>query len=128
MSTGWIHINDSWYHADDAGVIAKSCWRQINGRWFWFGKYGAMATGFITVNHTQFFMDDNGAMKTGWALIDGQWRYFQSDGSMVTNTWVGSYYLLSDGTMAQSQWIGQYYVGSDGKWIPGYSEAASKTS
>ena len=102
MSTGWIHFKDDWYHADGSGVIAKSCWRQINGRWHWFGKYGAMATGLITINQTQFYMDESGAMKTGWVFADEQWRYFQSSGSMATDTWVGNYYLLSDGTVAKS--------------------------
>ena len=72
-------------------------------------------------NWSQYYLSENGAMKTGWLNENGTWYYLDGSGAMVTGwlndrgTW---YYLDSSGAMVTNRYIGGYYVNSQGIWVP----------
>ena len=40
-----------------------------------------MATGWLKVGGTWYYLAPSGAMATGWTNIDGTWYYFSSSGA-----------------------------------------------
>ena len=87
---------------------------------------GSLATGWINVGGTWYYMGENGAMKTGWYQVKGVWYYSNGSGAMQTGwlnrggTW---YYLTGSGAMATG-WINLggtwYYLnpGNGDMWVP----------
>jgi len=98
----WKSNSIGWWYEDESGGYAKSEFKYINGKIYYFGA--------------------DGYMVTGWKQIDGEYYFFESSGAMKKSAWEGDYYLKADGKMAKSEWVdnNKYYVGADGKWIKDY--------
>ena len=60
-----------------------------------------MATGWLNLNGTWYYLRDWGGMATGWQLINGRWYYFYPGGSMASKTYVNGYYLSGSGAWAE---------------------------
>ena len=98
----WASNSKGWWYEDGYGGYAKSEFRDINDKTYYFGA--------------------DGYMITGWKLIEDEYYFFESSGAMKKSAWEGSYYLKADGKMAKNEWVdnNKYYVGADGKWIKDY--------
>ena len=106
---GFQTVNGVAYYFDVQAGTARQLennWQQMNGSWYWI-ENGRVATGWINVGGTWYYMGENGAMKTGWYQVKGVWYYSNGSGAMVTGwlnrggTW---YYLTGSGAMATG-WI-----------------------
>ncbi|MBQ2704744.1 MAG: hypothetical protein IJF58_04265 [Clostridia bacterium] len=42
-----------------------------------------MATGWLLIGNTWYYLADGGAMLTGWQYIGGTWYYFNQGGAWV---------------------------------------------
>lgn len=91
---------------------------------------GARQTGWLDLNGTKYYLKSDGAMATTWVKIGNTWYYMNpSSGAMQTgwlklgSTW---YYLNADGIMAADTWVGDYYVNADGAWVPGKEKPVDK--
>lgn len=77
----WKEDSDGWWNTE--GDSWSVGWRQIDGKWYYFGQ--------------------DGYMKTGWLKDSNEkWYYLDSDGSMVHDTAVDGYIIGSDGALSQS--------------------------
>ena len=56
-----------------------------------------MATGWLNLNGTWYYLESSGAMKTGWQLINGTWYYMYSSGAMATNTTIDGWRIDGNG-------------------------------
>ena len=84
-----------------------------------------MATGWINLGGTWYYLSGSGAMVTGWQQVDGSWYYCDGSGAMYANRWCGDYYLGSSGAMLTNALTPDgYYVGSDGRWIPASTDSS----
>ena len=139
ITAGWQTDAKGTKYCNEDGTFAKSQWKQIEGKWYYFNASGYMQTGWISsggkwyycdskgvmktgwqkIGGKWYFMNKSGVMQTGWKKIAGKWYYMDKSGVMQAGKWVGDYYLTSNGSMAVSRWIGKYYVGADGKWVKG---------
>ncbi|MCQ4669966.1 hypothetical protein NE689_01435 [Lactonifactor longoviformis] len=62
-----------------------------------------MATGWLKLGSTWYYLKDNGAMATGWIKVQGKWYYCQSSGKMVADAWVGKYYVNESGVWTRTR-------------------------
>lgn len=62
-TSGWIEQSGRWWYRDADGSYPKNTWRNINQKWYYFGK--------------------DGWMHIGWLKYKNMWFYFAGDGSMV---------------------------------------------
>lgn len=124
LLTGWIKneyesddgISVVWYYADENGILATNGWKKINGKWYYFERYGVMETGLIEVNGKYYYLDNTGAMRTGWIYEKYEDEY------VSYSHW---YYANSDGSLRQSQWLFDgkdwYYFDDNGVMLSGDS-------
>lgn len=66
-SVNWINWNGNWYFGEqgaNAGNVLKNTWATIDGKVYYFGETGVMATGAQTVGGTAYSFDANGACTT----------------------------------------------------------------
>ena len=87
---GWINTNGLWWYQYEDGSYAKSGWKTIGGK--------------------EYYFDDAGWMQVGWLKQNGTWYYLNSDGSKAYDQWigktgVGGYYINKYGRMVAD---GQY--------------------
>lgn len=146
-ATGWKKISGSWYYFwPDYGGMAHDSWIVDGGKYYAFGKNGAMATNawYKATVYTSddgeltgwWYLGSNGAATKGWQKVGGSWYYMDAAKGavpfMISNTFkkIGSktYYFNKNGAMATG-WkkIGSayYYFNSDGtmatkKWVGNY--------
>ncbi len=92
-----------------------------------------MATGWLPLGNTIYFLAPSGAMAEGWRWIDDEWYYFSPDsGAMAAGRWrliSGKWYYFQDNGIMAEGWTevkGKYYfMGSSGamtegwRWIDG---------
>ena len=102
-----------WYQRPD-GSYPKNSWgyEAYNGKsyWYYFLDSGYMATGWVDVNGSKYYLFPNsdgwkGRMLTGWQWIDGNCYYLdsqgQNEGALYRNT------TTPDG----------YAVDAEGRWV-----------
>ena len=102
-----------WYKRAD-GSYPKNSWgyEAYNGKsyWYYFLDSGYMATGWVEVNGSKYYLFPNsdgwkGRMLTGWQWIDGNCYYLdsqgQNEGALYRNT------TPPDG----------FTVDSEGRWV-----------
>ncbi|WP_270566051.1 Ig-like domain-containing protein [Clostridium beijerinckii] len=87
---------------------------------------GHPVSGWLNLNESWYYLDNNGYAKTGWIQDNGKWYYLNTAtdttrGRMKTGwiqdtdgTW---YYLYSNGSMATNTSVDGYKIGSNGAWI-----------
>ena len=110
----WIQDEKGWWYKRSDGSYPKNSWgyEAYNGKsyWYYFLDSGYMATGWVEVNGSKYYLFPNsdgwkGRMLTGWQWIDGNCYYLdsqgQNEGALYRNT------TTPDG----------YAVDSEGRWV-----------
>ena len=110
----WIQDEKGWWYKRPDGSYPKNSWgyEAYNGKsyWYYFLDSGYMATGWIEVNGSKYYLFPNsdgwkGRMLTGWQWIDGNCYYLdpqgQNEGALYRNT------TTPDG----------YTVDLEGRWV-----------
>ena len=110
----WIQDEKGWWYKRPDGSYPKNSWgyEAYNGKsyWYYFLDSGYMATGWIEVNGSKYYLFPNsdgwkGRMLTGWQWIDGNCYYLdpqgQNEGALYRNT------TTPDG----------YAVDTEGRWV-----------
>ena len=110
----WIQDEKGWWYKRPDGSYPKNSWgyEAYNGKsyWYYFLGSGYMATGWIEVNGSKYYLFPNsdgwkGRMLTGWQWIDGNCYYLdaqgQNEGALYRNT------TTPDG----------YAVDAEGRWV-----------
>ncbi|WP_315369424.1 N-acetylmuramoyl-L-alanine amidase family protein [Oribacterium sinus] len=110
----WIQDEKGWWYKRPDGSYPKNSWgyEAYNGKsyWYYFLDSGYMATGWVEVNGSKYYLFPNsdgwkGRMLTGWQWIDGNCYYLdpqgQNEGALYKNT------TTPDG----------YAVDAEGRWV-----------
>ena len=110
----WIQDEKGWWYKRPDGSYPKNSWgyEAYNGKsyWYYFLDSGYMATGWMDVNGSKYYLFPNsdgwkGRMLTGWQWIDGNCYYLdsqgQNEGALYRNT------TTPDG----------YAVDAEGRWV-----------
>ena len=110
----WIQDEKGWWYKRPDGSYPKNSWgyEAYNGKsyWYYFLDSGYMATGWVDVNGSKYYLFPNsdgwkGRMLTGWQWIDGNCYYLdlqgQNEGALYRNT------TTPDG----------YAVDAEGRWV-----------
>ena len=110
----WIQDEKGWWYKRADGSYPKNSWgyEAYNGKsyWYYFLDSGYMATGWVDVNGSKYYLFPNsdgwkGRMLTGWQWIDGNCYYLdtkgQNEGALYRNT-----------TTPDS-----FTVDSEGRWV-----------
>ena len=95
----WIQDEKGWWYKRADGSYPKNSWgyEAYNGKsyWYYFLDSGYMATGWIEVNGSKYYLFPNsdgwkGRMLTGWQWIDGNCYYLdpqgQNEGALYRNS------------------------------------------
>lgn len=95
----WIQDEKGWWYQRPNGSYPKNSWgyEAYNGKsyWYYFLDSGYMATGWVEVNGSKYYLFPNsdgwkGRMLTGWQWIDGNCYYLdlqgQNEGALYRNT------------------------------------------
>ena len=110
----WLQDDKGWWYQRPDGSYPKGTWgyEAYNGKsyWYYFLDSGYMATGWVDVNGSKYYLFPNsdgwkGRMLTGWQWIDGNCYYLdpqgQNEGALYRNT------TTPDG----------FTVDSEGRWV-----------
>ena len=110
----WIQDEKGWWYKRADGSYPKNSWgyEAYNGKsyWYYFLDSGYMATGWVEVNGSKYYLFPNsdgwkGRMLTGWQWIDGNCYYLdpqgQNEGALYRNT------TTPDG----------FTVDTEGRWV-----------
>ncbi len=134
IATGWIKLEDKYYHFDTSGKLQKGWYQNQYGAWFYLDTdTGVMKTGWLNINGNYYYLktekgDNEGSMSKGLTAIDGKYYFFNDSGMMYTG-WRqinGAYYYFypqgttggAFGYMATNTKVGDFTVGADGAWRP----------
>ena len=89
LSNGeWVKDEKGWWYKRQDGSYPKSTWgyEAYNGKsyWYYFLDSGYMATGWVDLNGSKYYLFSGsdgwmGRMLTGWQWIDGYCYYFGTD-------------------------------------------------
>ena len=89
LSNGeWVKDEKGWWYKRQDGSYPKSSWgyEAYNGQsyWYYFLDSGYMATGWVDLNGSKYYLFPGsdgwmGRMLTGWQWIDGYCYYFGTD-------------------------------------------------
>ena len=95
----WIQDEKGWWYQRPDGSYPKNSWgyEAYNGKsyWYYFLDSGYMATGWVDVNGSKYYLFPNsdgwkGRMLTGWQWINGNCYYLdlqgQNEGALYRNT------------------------------------------
>ena len=95
----WMQDEKGWWYKRPDGSYPKNSWgyEAYNGKsyWYYFLDSGYMATGWVEVNGSKYYLFPNsdgwkGRMLTGWQWIDGNCYYLdsqgQNEGALYRNT------------------------------------------
>lgn len=133
-----------YYTASGARLEAPNQWKLINGNWYYFNADSSVATGWINIYGTRYYVGENYyydeatgeesfeyELYTGYRLIDGKVYYFNAGGDLwgeyVGNGWLqladGDFVYFKDGELLKEGIynIGgvDYYFGNDGLLLTG---------
>ena len=110
----WIQDEKGWWYKRPDGSYPKNSWgyEAYNGKsyWYYFLDSGYMATGWVEVNGSKYYLFPSsdgwkGRMLTGWQWIDGNCYYLdtqgQNEGALYRNT------TTPDG----------FTVDAEGRWV-----------
>ena len=129
--TGWICVNGIWYWGDpdDAGACVNNCWREIEGKWYWFADNCAMTSNrWINTEGIWYWVGASGDRLTGWQLINGSWYWLDPEtgarATGLTDVHGTKYDFASDGAMVTG-WAREgddwYYFGASGAVAKGWA-------
>ena len=106
----WVQDEKGWWYKRPDGSYPKNSWgyEAYNGKsyWYYFLDSGYMATGWMDVNGSKYYLFPNsdgwkGRMLTGWQWIDGNCYYLdpqgQNEGALYRNTTTPDGYAVDAG-------------------------------
>ena len=110
----WIQDEKGWWYKRADGSYPKNSWgyEAYNGKsyWYYFLDSGYMATGWVEVNGSKYYLFPNSdgwksRMLTGWQWIDGNCYYLdtqgQNEGALYRNTTTPDGYVVD----AEGRWV-----------------------
>lgn len=114
MEGKWIKDSVGWWWKNPDGSYPKSCWKLINGDYYYFNNKGyAACNQWLDYNGNWYYLKSDCRMAKGWQKLGGIYYYFNENlnafpiGAMVYNlliTWEGKrYYLKDNGYMAKNE-------------------------
>lgn len=88
MVTGWANFGGNWYYFDPVSGAQVSGWLQVDSVWYYLNpaNNNIMHIGFTKIGNDIYYMDTNGAMKTGTFFADGYTYFAESSGAIRRNT------------------------------------------
>ena len=98
----WVQNNGRWLYVQEDGSYAKSTWKTIDGKEYYFGADGYMATGWLKQGSTWYYLKPaakNSAEKVG----EKAYNYW------VATAGIGGYYIDKYGRMVAGK---DYSIGS----------------
>ena len=108
----WMQDGTGWWYKKADGSYPKNNWgnEDYNGKtyWYYFLDSGYMATGWIELNGSKYYLFPNsdgwkGRMVTGWQWIDGYCYYFEEGGA-------------NQGRLYRNEQKDGYQLDKDGRW------------
>ena len=108
----WMQDGTGWWYKKLDGSYPKNNWgnEDYNGKtyWYYFLDSGYMATGWIELNGSKYYLFPNsdgwkGRMVTGWQWIDGYCYYFEEGGA-------------NQGRLYRNEQKDSYQLDSEGRW------------
>ena len=88
VKSSWEKVNGKWYYFDEDGESVR--WSQrIGGKWYYFDRDCSMHRGWLrwAADSSWSYFGSGGAQLTGWQKIGGKWYYLNpSDGKAVTGS------------------------------------------
>ena len=108
----WMQDGTGWWYKKLDGSYPKNNWgnEDYNGKtyWYYFLDSGYMATGWIELNGSKYYLFPNsdgwkGRMVTGWQWIDGYCYYFEEGGA-------------NQGRLYRDEQKDGYQLDKDGRW------------
>ena len=121
LLTGLQAIDGRYYYfSPDTGFMARSSWRSLNGKTYYFDRFGERVTGWQTINSYRYYFGSDGAQRTGWQTIGGKTYYFfpKTAGTNYKGT-------LATGWQTINGY--KYYFGSNGAQRTGWQTISGKT-
>ena len=121
LMTGLQAIDGRYYYfSPDTGFMARSSWRSLNGKTYYFDRFGEKVTGWQTINSYRYYFGSDGAQRTGWQTINGKTYYFfpKTAGTNYKGT-------LATGWQTINGY--KYYFGSGGAQRTGWQTISGKT-
>ena len=127
----WKREYDGWTYTDAAGKGAANCWKEIDGKWYFFSKGGIMETnayrnGYYLTNSGAW---DNKAAVAGWKKSKSGWWYQLDNGSWLSNCWKkinGKWYHFNKEGYMETGWIKsggkKYFLNDDGSMYTGWKK------
>lgn len=67
----WRQDTVGWWFENPDGSYPANAWKEVRGKWYFFGADGYMRTGWIDWNGKQYFCDPSGAMLENTVTPDG---------------------------------------------------------
>lgn len=116
LSNGeWVKDEKGWWYKRKDGSYPKNTWgyEEYNGKsyWYYFLDSGYMATGWVDLNGSKYYLFPGsdgwmGRMLTGWQWIDGYCYYFGTDSGN------------NEGHLYRNEKTPEgYQVDSEGRWV-----------
>ena len=108
----WMQDGTGWWYKKLDGSYPKNNWgnEDYNGKtyWYYFLDSGYMATGWIELNGSKYYLFPTsdgwkGRMVTGWQWIDGYCYYFEEGGA-------------NQGRLYRNEQKDGYQLDSEGRW------------
>ena len=108
----WMQDGTGWWYKKADGSYPKNNWgnEDYNGKtyWYYFLDSGYMATGWIELNGSKYYLFPTsdgwkGRMVTGWQWIDGYCYYFEEGGA-------------NQGRLYHNEQKDGYQLDSEGRW------------
>lgn len=108
----WMQDGTGWWYKKADGSYPKNNWgnEDYNGKtyWYYFLDSGYMATGWIELNGSKYYLFPTsdgwkGRMVTGWQWIDGYCYYLEEGGA-------------NQGRLYRNEQKDSYQLDSEGRW------------
>lgn len=108
----WMQDGTGWWYKKADGSYSKNNWgnEDYNGKtyWYYFLDSGYMATGWIELNGSKYYLFPTsdgwkGRMVTGWQWIDGYCYYLEEGGA-------------NQGRLYRNEQKDGYQLDSEGRW------------
>ncbi|MCR5794685.1 MAG: serine hydrolase [Solobacterium sp.] len=133
VKTGWVHTENGYKYRNADGTWAKSTWKKIGGKYYYFGSNGIMRTGWLKLNGRKYYCAKSGARVSGWVMIRDRWYCFTDSGVMRTGwfSYKGKWFFCGDNGVMKTGWV-QYkdrwfLLSEEGVMLTGWQKLNGKT-
>ncbi|WP_289301894.1 N-acetylmuramoyl-L-alanine amidase family protein [Sporofaciens musculi] len=101
---GWILSGNRWRFRYSDGTYAKSGWKDIDGK--------------------RYYFDAAGWMLTGWQWVDGKCYYLDDSGALIKDKWVDNYYVDENGVWIPGKERPAEWILSGNRWWYRHSDGS----